>query len=576
MAPQFQTSPRLAADAFVLPTGVLETVAGRLRAGSVLLTVLNVEGVSPAFSDQAASPFFRHYAQPLLERLHKLDPAFVERIQAAQPGSPALITEALPGLLVAALPRVERRQVHGLLLIAAKHRDFNGSSEEVIRACGQLQVDATYIASLADELPGYSTASVQMQTELLASILRDQLRLAGVEQELNSLSSQLANTYEELTLIYQISSGMRVNRRAADFFRQACLDVLDVLSVRAMGVTLDHPGLHDRTPVLYGNHSVPSDTVERLAPQLMDTLRERNGILLINDVAGDPRFAWLAPYAKQLIAVPLQRQDEMLGCLFGLDKTEGDFDSVDAKLLNSISNEAAIYLENAMLFEDVHDLMMGLLHSLTSAVDAKDAYTCGHSERVALISRALAQRAGLSDQQVQRIYMAGLLHDVGKIGVPEAVLQKAGKLTDEEFDLIKKHPEIGGRILRDVKQVQDIIPGVLYHHERYDGRGYPAKLVGEAIPLMGRIICLADCFDAMTSSRTYRKALPIETALEEIRRNAGTQFDPQLAEAFLSIGVDRLRAILNDHQSRSLPPIMVSATHVPAVAPVAEASNHVG
>jgi putative nucleotidyltransferase with HDIG domain len=209
---------------------------------------------------------------------------------------------------------------------------------------------------------------------------------------------------------------------------------------------------------------------------------------------------------------------------------------------------------------------MGLLHSLTSAVDAKDAYTCGHSERVALISRALAQRAGLTDQQVQRIYMAGLLHDVGKIGVPEAVLQKAGKLTDEEFDLIKKHPEIGARILRDVKQVQDIIPGVLYHHERYDGRGYPAKLAGEDIPLMGRIICLADCFDAMTSSRTYRKALPLETALEEIRRNAGTQFDPRLAETFLSIGVDRLSAILNDHQTRSLPPIMVTANHIPAAA----------
>jgi putative nucleotidyltransferase with HDIG domain len=365
---------------------------------------------------------------------------------------------------------------------------------------------------------------------------------------------------------------MRVNRRTADFFRQACADVLDVLAVRGMGVTLDHPGLQDHAPVLYGNHAVPAETLERLAPQLLDTLRKRKSILVVNDVARDPHFAWLAPHARQLIAVPLQRQDETLGCLFGLDKATGVFDSVDAKLLNSISNEAAIYLENAMLFEDVHDLMMGLLHSLTSAVDAKDAYTCGHSERVALISRALAQRAGLTDQQVQRIYMAGLLHDVGKIGVPEAVLQKAGKLTDEEFDLIKKHPEIGARILRDVKQVQDIIPGVLYHHERYDGRGYPAKLAGEDIPLMGRIICLADCFDAMTSSRTYRKALPLENALEEIRRNAGTQFDPRLAETFLSIGVDRLSAILNDHQTRSLPPIKVTANHIPAAVAAAVAA----
>ena len=124
-----------------------------------------------------------------------------------------------------------------------------------------------------------------------------------------------------------------------------------------MGVTLDHPGLQDHAPVLYGDHTVPAETLERLAPQLLDTLRKRKSILVVNDVARDPHFAWLAPHAKQLIAVPLQRQDETLGCLFGLDKATGVFDSVDAKLLNSISNEAAIYLENAMLFEDVHDLM---------------------------------------------------------------------------------------------------------------------------------------------------------------------------------------------------------------------------
>src|SRR5437764_1691964 len=204
-----------------------------------------------------------------------------------------------------------------------------------------------------------------------------------------------------------------------------------------------------------------------------------------------------------------------------------------------------------MLFEDVRELMMGLLHSLTSAVDAKDTYTCGHSERVALLSRTLAQIAGLSETEVERIYMAGLLHDVGKIGVPEAVLQKTGRLTPEEFEQIKKHPEIGARILRDVKQLEDILPGVLHHHERYDGRGYPSGLAGENIPRMGRIICLADCFDAMTSSRTYRKALPLEVALTEIRRCAGTQFDPTLTDAFLSIPVSELRQILNDHQQQA-------------------------
>jgi len=321
--------------------------------------------------------------------------------------------------------------------------------------------------------------------------------------------------------------------------------------MRGMGVALRADNIEKQEPVLYGALSLPPGKVHRLAEELMMILAERKSPLLINHLAKDKTLGWMAEYATQLLAVPLMRQEQLLGCLFGIDKHSGEFDTVDSKLLNSIANESAIYLENAMLFDDVRGLMMGLLHSLTSAVDAKDAYTCGHSERVALLSRSLAAESGLPEQACDRIYMAGLLHDVGKIGVPEAVLQKTGKLTDEEFGQIKKHPEIGAKILRDIKQIEDIIPGVMHHHERYDGKGYPSGLAGENIPLMGRIICLADCFDAMTSSRTYRKALPLEVALTEIRRCSGTQFDPVLSDAFLRLGVDQLRELVRDHQEQS-------------------------
>jgi putative nucleotidyltransferase with HDIG domain len=344
---------------------------------------------------------------------------------------------------------------------------------------------------------------------------------------------------------------MKINRRAGDFFRQACQDVMEVMGVRGMGVALRGDNEHQQEPVLYGPLSLPHGKVHRLADELMDVLRLRKSPLLVNHLAKDKTFAWLAEHARQLIAVPLQRQDQVLGCMFGLDKPSGEFDTVDSKLLNSIANESAIYLENAMLYEDVRGLMMGLLHAMISAVDAKDTYTCGHSERVALVSRRLAKEIRLGEHEVERIYMAGLLHDVGKIGVPEAVLQKTGKLTDEEFAEIKKHPEIGARILRDIKQIEDIIPGVLHHHERWDGRGYPMGLSGDSIPLMGRIICLADCFDAMNSSRTYRKALPLEHVLGEIRKCAGTQFDPRLAEAFLQIDPGEITLMLRDHQSQA-------------------------
>jgi putative nucleotidyltransferase with HDIG domain len=458
-----------------------------------------------------------------------------------------MLWDSLPGIALAGFPYVERRHLSGVLVLAAKSTSFR-LNEDVVRICNRLGLDGIWLNQQADELPGYPDEAIQRQARLLLGSVRDQIRLSGLEQELTSISGQLTNTYEELSLIYQISSGMRISRRPGDFFRQACLDSIDVIGVRAMGVALRDTESLGQLPVIFGPLNLSPDKVARLSAELLVWMGRRKSSLLINDLRSDKQFSWLGEDAHRLLAVPLQRGEQVLGCMYTLDKEHGEFDSVDSKLLNSIANESAIYLENAVLFEDVHGLMMGLLHSLTSAVDAKDAYTCGHSERVAVLSRMLAQEAGLDEALVERIYMAGLLHDVGKIGVPEAVLKKPGRLTVEEFEQMKKHPAIGARILQDVKQIQDIIPGVLHHHERFDGRGYPDGLSGHAIPIMGRIICLADCFDAMTSTRTYRKAMPLEVALADIRRCSGTQFDPALTEAFLNIPLDRMREILRQQE----------------------------
>jgi HD-GYP domain-containing protein (c-di-GMP phosphodiesterase class II) len=527
------------------PAPLIERLAGRLRPSGLCLVVISAEGVVD-YTDPVAGAFFARYAAPLVRN----DAVLAEKLRRLSPDAPVAVFDSLPGVIVAACPCVERKQVVAIVAILARAEGFD-LDENVRRACGQLSIDAGWLAHEASALPGYGREAAARQALVLSGMLRDQLKLTGFEQELNHLAEQLANTYEELSLIYQISSGMRVNRREADFFRQTCTDVLEVMNVAAMGVALHADSGARLDPVLYGSLVFPDPVLRRLTNELLLNLRQRKGQLLVNDVRADDHFAWLAPHARQLLAVPLQRQEQTLGCMFLLDKHVGEFDSVDSKLFNSIANQSAIYLENAQLFGDVHGLMMGLLHSLTSAVDAKDAYTCGHSERVALLSRHLAGQLGLPDAQVEQIYMAGLLHDVGKIGVPESVLQKPGRLTPEEFEQMKQHPQIGARILADVKQVRALLPGVLHHHERFDGKGYPAGLSGSAIPLMGRIICLADCFDAMTSNRTYRKALPLEVALSEIRRCAGTQFDPALAEAFLRTGPDALRELLHDHTQKS-------------------------
>lgn len=533
-----------------LPQAVLDTLSSRFRPSGLFLAMLRPDATI-AYHDPGAGLFFNRFVLPMLQSAEPADHGLREQSKTIKHASAVQVWNFLPGVTLTAFPYVEKRQVLGIVVLAAKSDAFR-LDEDVVRVCSQLGIDGIWLNQQADELPSYGDEAIQRQARMLLGMIRDQLRLTSLEHEMESLSGQLANTYEELSLIYQISGGMKINRSAADFFKGACLDVMGVINVRGMGVALlETSGCQE--PVLYGSLSLPPGKVHRLASELTRLLSQKKSPLLVNDLHRDPKiFVWLADYAKQLIAVPLMRQDQVLGVLFGIDKTTGgDFDSVDSKLLNSIANESAIYLENAMLFEDVHGLMMGLLHSLTSAVDAKDAYTCGHSERVALLSRHLAKQYGLSDHDVERIYMAGLLHDVGKIGVPEAVLQKSGRLTPEEFEQIKKHPEVGAKILQDIKQIKDIIPGVMHHHERYDGKGYPSGLAGEDIPLMGRIICLADCFDAMTSSRTYRKALPLEVALTEIRRCSGTQFDPRLAEAFLQIGIDNFRELICNHREQT-------------------------
>jgi putative nucleotidyltransferase with HDIG domain len=528
----------------------LDSLAARVRPAGLFLLAMTLDGTL-AYHDCEAEPFFARYALPLLQRQQAGESPVRRAVRSLTATAAAgLPGDALPGLTVVTVPYSEKRQVAAVLVLVARSDTFR-LCEDVLRCCGQVGLDAAWLAGAANPLPAYGTEALLRPARMLQAMARDTVKLNGLEQELDSLSGQLANTYEELSLIYQISSGMKVNRGAADFFRQACQDVLEVLNVRGMGVVLGDGIINRPEPAVYGSMQVPASVVEQLHDQLMATLRERKSSLLIHDLANTKPFQFLAPYARQMIAVPLQRQDEVLGGLFALDKADGEFDSVDSKLLNSIANESAIYLENARLFEDVHGLMMGLLHSLTSAVDAKDAYTCGHSERVALVSRHLASQLGLNDRDVEQVYMAGVLHDVGKIGVPESVLQKTGRLTPEEFEQIKRHPAIGAKILQDVKQIREIIPGVLHHHERYDGKGYPAGLSGNSIPLMGRIICLADCFDAMTSSRTYRKALPLEVALTEIRRCSGTQFDPALAEVFLRTTPDGFRELLSDHRAKA-------------------------
>lgn len=180
-------------------------------------------------------------------------------------------------------------------------------------------------------------------------------------------------------------------------------------------------------------------------------------------------------------------------------------------------------------------ISMHVLKTLTEAIDAKDTYTHGHSGRVAEYSREIAKRAGYDDKAQNEIYMMGLLHDVGKIGVADTVINKPGRLSDEEFEAIKRHPGIGSRILRNIKEMPKLQTGARWHHERYDGKGYPDNLKGSDIPAEARIIAVADAYDAMTSNRSYRGSMPQEKVREQITKGRGTQFDPEFADIMVGM-----------------------------------------
>ncbi len=209
---------------------------------------------------------------------------------------------------------------------------------------------------------------------------------------------------------------------------------------------------------------------------------------------------------------------------------------IAAELYGNVTEKNREYTK--MLDEKTKEIQKMTFQAITviaNTIDAKDEYTKGHSQRVSEYSYALAKELGLEEKEAQNIRNIALLHDIGKIGVPDSVLNKPGKLTDSEYEIMKQHPIVGADILKDIKMIPGLDIGAKYHHERYDGKGYPSGLKGEDIPFIARIICVADAYDAMSSNRVYRKRFSEEKILEELERSRGTQFDPQIAEAFIRL-----------------------------------------
>jgi HD-GYP domain-containing protein (c-di-GMP phosphodiesterase class II) len=214
------------------------------------------------------------------------------------------------------------------------------------------------------------------------------------------------------------------------------------------------------------------------------------------------------------------------------------FAFAELEVLGPVASLIATQQTNARLYSDLNGLLVGVIRALTAAIDAKDPYTSGHSERVARIAVRLAEELGMSANQRSDLYLMGLLHDVGKIGIGDSVLKKTGPLTPEEYRLIQSHVEIGVHILTDLKKLHHLLPGIRHHHERLDGNGYPSGLARDVIPLEARILAVADSFDAMSSTRPYRRRLTTMQIDEILRKGSGTQWDPKVVDALFACRMD--------------------------------------
>lgn len=382
-----------------------------------------------------------------------------------------------------------------------------------------------------------------MQDRIVARVQDD----VTIEQ----FSEKLSQAYEETDLLYRMARLLNCGTDATRAIQTIGSQLQEVLPFGWMAIRF--------SPTSRGVRELAGQTIIAGEPPI--EAGELGGMM--DQLFDSPVQSWKKVHTPQrdelarragseVVSEPITHDDKVIGVLLAGGKRGDDpnLSSVEIKFLDATADILSVFHENLSRFSEQQEMFIGTLQALTASIDAKDPYTMGHSQRVGLMASKMAMAMGLEKSLVEQYRIAGLVHDVGKIGVPEAVLTKPARLTPEEFALIKLHPAIGHRILNQIPALAPVLPGVLWHHERWDGRGYPDGVAGEQIPLIARVLALADTFDAMSSNRAYRPAMPRAKVLEEITRNAGAQFDPELAPIFVKLDFTEFDESLNSIGSR--------------------------
>ncbi|QDT33659.1 Cyclic di-GMP phosphodiesterase response regulator RpfG [Thalassoglobus polymorphus] len=417
---------------------------------------------------------------------------------------------------------------------------------------------------------------VRRLAKTTAELIQKDIQIQDHESSLDDYASQISRDFEELVWTRELANHIQQTDLRNPLFElvdQIFPTLLDTIQASQLSlIQYDSPiipsGENDPIPTgqlsfrHVGNEILDQASIQSLLKRYSHQARLHP---IVKNQCSTSQIVQL----RSFILVPIYSRNEEFGWVLAINRTDSadvlpsysdvrkhdrhqpEFGTFEAGLMQSSASFIASHAKNSTLLLEQKDLLVGIVRVMINTVDAKDHYTCGHSDRVAALSRVIAANLQLCERECEEIYLSGLLHDVGKIGIPDHVLQKTNRLTQNEYHLLKQHPVIGARVLKHLSQISYVLPGVLYHHEQINGSGYPEGLVGEQIPLSARIISVADSYDAMTSDRPYRKGMSAETARSILEKNEGPQWDENVLNAFFQAW-DEIQEICMDTSQSNL------------------------
>jgi HD-GYP domain-containing protein (c-di-GMP phosphodiesterase class II) len=476
-----------------------------------------------------------------------LDASTITRwvIAASDQNQRGAAAECVPGLFI--IPMCETQADVWAVTILWTQDFLSGT--DLARYCQAASLNETRVAAALRPQARLSRRDAEQFAVMLQWMFADHAARQRDRFMLDRFSENLVQAYEEINMLFRIARMLNGVSDPLQLMQLICTQLQQTLpfgwvAARFSDLSHDVPQLTGRL-VVGGELTMPERLFDAKVRALMSGWAHDDWSRML--IPAHHELARLA--GSEIVADPIAHDDKVVGVLLAGNKLNDDSDlsSAETQFVDAMAEFLGVFHENLARFAEQRSLFMGTLRALTASIDAKDAYTHGHSERVALLSGQLALALGLDQMTVEQYRVAGLVHDVGKIGVPETVLQKPSRLTSAEAEQMRRHPQIGFEILKGIPLLEPVLPGVLHHHERYDGDGYPAGLAGDNIPLVARVLALADAFDAMSSTRAYRPARSRAQVCAELQQCTGTQFDPNLVSLFLTLDLAKFDALLQ-HQ----------------------------